>query len=128
VLAWVLRTLPFAVLVLLPARRRIPKAVPDAAKLEGANWLQRLLFVIIPLLWRGLLCAWLLSFVLSIGELGASCLVQRFPTVTMRFFTLIHYQVYADSAGLCLIVLGTTLLPTLALAWLLWGDLRRRYL
>ncbi len=130
VLAWVTRALPYAVLVLLPAVRRIPTELREEARLAGAGWLQRLLFVVMPLAWRGLLCAWLLSFVLSIGELGASVLVcpPGQSTLTIRFFTLIHYGVYSNVAGLCLIVLGVVILPGALLSWLLWRLLRRRYI
>jgi iron(III) transport system permease protein len=42
----------------------------------GAGWAYRIRTVTVPLLWPGLLAAWLLLFVASIRELGASILLM----------------------------------------------------
>ena len=118
--AYVLRAFPFAWLILLPTLRRIPRDLLDSAALDGSSWWRALVSVVMPLAWRGLAAAWLLSFVLSLAELGASFLVvpPGHNTLTVRFFTLIHYGVYPDAAGLCLLLLALVGLPAALLACL----------
>lgn len=129
VLAYGLRAFPFALLVLLPALRQIPRDIRDAALLDGHSGPRLLVSVVVPLVWRSLAAAWLLAFVLSLAELGASFLVAPpgHTTLTTRFFTLIHYGVYPDAAGLCLLLLGLVCLPALALALLLGPSLSRKW-
>lgn len=131
VLVWagVARAAPFALLACLPALRRIPAALEDAARAEGASWLQRLRLVVVPLAWRAILIAWLLAFILVAGEIGASVIAAPpgHTVLSIRFFTLIHYGVYPDAAGICLILLLGVVLPGAAAAFLLWRALRERY-
>jgi iron(III) transport system permease protein len=126
--AYVIRALPFAVLVLIPGIRRIPSDCEDAAALDGAGRLQTLRKVVMPLGWRSLAAAWFLSFTLSLSDMGASFLVTPpgATTLSTRFFTLIHYGVYPDAAGICLILLAIAALAAALLAVLWWPALRRR--
>ena len=52
--------------------------------------------------------AWLLCFVVSLSEIGASFLVvpPGKSTLGIRFFTLIHYGVYPDAAAVCVILMS----------------------
>lgn len=129
VLALTIRALPLTVLALLPSLRAVPDELNDAAALEGATWLQRQLWLILPLCWRGLLLGWALAMILALGELGASVLVvpPGATTVTVRFFTLIHYGLYPDAASMCLLVLLVLILPALLLAALLSRHLTHRW-
>ena len=128
ILAYVIRTLPFAVLALLPSVRRLPRELLDAAALDGCDRTDTLLEVVLPLAWRGLIVAWFLAFVLCVAENGASVLVvpAGTTTLTVRFFTEIHYGLYRHAAGMCVILLGVVILPGAALAALLWRALRSR--
>ena len=127
ILAYIIRTLPFAVIVLIPAMRQIPRDAEDAAVLDGSNWLGVMRSVVLPCAWQAMLAAWLLAFVLSLAEMGASFLVvpPGHVTLTTRFFTLIHYGVYPDAAGVCLILVGMVGLPAAILAALVWPRLNR---
>jgi iron(III) transport system permease protein len=129
VLAYAIRTLPFAVLALLPAIRRIPKELEEMAAMDGAGWIRRLTAIVAPLTWRALLVAWLLAFALSLSELGASFLVvpPGRATLSIRFFTLIHYGVYPDAAGICLILLGIVGLAAAGMAAVLWPASGRAF-
>jgi iron(III) transport system permease protein len=106
VAAYVIRALPFAVLALLPVLRRIPRELDEALGLDGGGWIRRLTCIVFPLGWRGLAAAWCLAFALSLSEMGASFLVvpPGRTTLSIRFFTLIHYGVYPDAAGICLVL------------------------
>lgn len=118
VLAQVIRALPFVMLVLLPALLRVPIELEETAQLDGATWFERLVRVVVPSIRPALGAAWALALVLSLSELGASCLVMPpgHSTLSLRFFTLIHFGVYPDAAGLCLILLGCVSLVAVGIA------------
>jgi iron(III) transport system permease protein len=122
VAAYIIRALPFGILALIPAVKRIPQELDDTLKLAGGTWIQQAFSVVIPMCWRGILVSWLLIFVLSLSELGASFLVipPGQATLSLRFFTLIHYGVYPDAAGICLILLGIVSVAAAGIAALIW--------
>ncbi|NOZ20105.1 MAG: iron ABC transporter permease [Planctomycetes bacterium] len=129
IFAYVVRVVPFAVLVTLPSVRRIPSEIEDAAVVDGCNWLRRMTHVVFPMSWRGVLLAWLVSFVLSLAETGASFLVMPpgRTTLPIRSLSLLHYGLYSEQAGICLVLLGIVLLPAALLAMLLWRMLSERF-
>ncbi len=63
--------------------------------------------------------------VLAIGELPCSLLVTPpgYVTVGVRFFNLVHYGMYPDAAMLCLLSIGSVVLPCAALLLLLKRQL-----
>jgi iron(III) transport system permease protein len=128
IIAYVIRTLPFAVLAVLPSIRRIPAELEEAAQLDGCDATDRFLAITLPLSWRGLLVAWFMAFVLSIGENGAAIVVVPPGTTVLavRFFTLVHGGLQGSAAGICLVLLTAVILPAAVLAGLLWRLLRIR--
>jgi iron(III) transport system permease protein len=66
--------------------------------------------------------------VLSLSEIGASFLVvpPGRTTLSIRFFTLIHYGVYPDAAGICLILLLMVGAAGAGIAAIVWPAVRRR--
>lgn len=116
-LAALVRFLPFAALACLPAVGSVPQELEAAASLDGAGPWDRLIAIVAPLSFRGLLVAWLLVFVLAMGELGASVLVAPpgRTTLAIRVFTLLHYGVDEALAGICLVLLMVTAAPVLAI-------------
>ena len=130
VAACLVRFLPFAAIACLPAASAVSPDLDAAATLDGAGPWDRLTAVLAPLCGRGLMVAWLLVFVLSMGELGASVLVAP-PgccPLPVRIFTLLHYGVDEALAGICLVLLGVTAVPvSLMMGCLhLWGPESRR--
>ena len=77
ILAYVLRTLPYALLVLWPAVRSLPPAYLEAASLEGYGTWGQARRVAIPLTRRAIAAAWGVSFALALGELPAANLSRR---------------------------------------------------
>lgn len=129
VLAQLCRVAAYGVLCLAPVWRALPVAYDEQARVDGANWLQRLLLVFVPAGWRALLATAFLLFTLAVNELGASMLVAPpgITTLSVRFATLLHTGVYPDAAGLCLMMIAGVLLPGIALTALLWRSLQQRY-
>jgi iron(III) transport system permease protein len=54
--------------------------------------------------------AWLVSLAVAIGELSATLLVYPpgMTTIAVRLFTLLHYGVDDQVAGICLALVATT--------------------
>lgn len=126
-LAYVVRFLSFAVLAILPAIRAVPRALEEDAALCGATRFQTFRYVLLPLSARMTAIGMFLVFVLSLGEIGATVLIAP-PgptTLTVHFFTLIHYGVYADAATICL-TLATTVAVFGLIVFTLWPRVARR--
>ncbi len=98
------RCFPFIYLTIWFGMRSIPKAVTDAASVDGASKFGTLWHVVLPLLWPSLICAVFIGLAVSIGELSASILLMPpgVTTVSTQIFQLIHYGAEDQLAGLCL--------------------------
>jgi len=68
--------LPLGVRTISGVMLQIDKSLEECAQMCGASWGYRIRTVTVPLLWPGLIAAWLLLFVASIRELGASILLM----------------------------------------------------
>jgi iron(III) transport system permease protein len=68
--------LPLGVRTISGVMLQIDKSLEECAQMCGAGWGYRIRTVTVPLLWPGLIAAWLLLFVASIRELGASILLM----------------------------------------------------
>src|SRR5438045_3046284 len=68
--------LPLGVRTISGVMLQIDKSLEECAQMCGAGWGYRIRTVTIPLLWPGLIAAWLLLFVASIREPGASTLLM----------------------------------------------------
>jgi iron(III) transport system permease protein len=68
--------LPLGVRTISGVMLQIDKSLEECAQMCGAGWGYRMRTVTVPLLWPGLIAAWLLLFVASIRELGASILLM----------------------------------------------------
>ncbi len=106
-LAFVVRTLPYAVLVLWPAARAVPNAHVEAARLDGYGSRGVVRRLGLPLTLGAALAAWGVSFVLSVGELPAMNLVEP-PSHTMfvskLVWSLLHTGVESHLAGVGLVL------------------------
>jgi iron(III) transport system permease protein len=116
VLAYVLRTLPYALLVLWPALRALPPAYLEAAALDGHGPWGQVRRVAIPLTLPAAGAAWGVSFVLALGELPTANLVYPPGTTPLSVVVwgLLHTGVESHLAGV-----GVILLATIAAAGLL---------
>jgi len=102
------RFTPIAVVVLAAAMQRLDPTLLEAA-LVGASSMRRALSgVMLPLISPGLAVAAALSFVLSLGEIGASLLVAPAgsATLSMKTYNYLHYGGSAAAGGLCLMLLA----------------------
>jgi len=116
--AVLVRFLPVAVVVLWPAVRLIPRELRETARLDGAAPSAELLRVVLPVTRPACRRAAVAVGVLTLGEIGASKLVETPGSTTLAhvIFEQMHRGVPADVAALCLlllltVVLGSAFLP-----------------
>ncbi len=108
VLAYVLRTLPYALMILWPAVRMIPPTFLDAAALEGYGPWGQARRLGLPLTRSAIAAAWGVAFALALGELPATNLVAPPGTspLSVLAWTLLHRGVESHLAGVALVTLG----------------------
>lgn len=122
---YVTRFMPLGILIMLPAIRRVPIELEQAARVDGCDWpaLQRRLYW--PMTARHAAVAWLVLVILCFGEAATTVLLAPpgWPLSSVRAYTLIHFGVYRDLAVLALLSIGYILVP-----WMLLLVLLRRRL
>ena len=101
--AYLLRFFPYAVAVLWPVVRLLPRDLREAARVDGAGPLQELRHIVGPLTFPALLRAGLVVMVLSLGELSAGKLLetpgsQTFATRSSRRCTMASPMSWRHSA------------------------------
>lgn len=119
VMAYVVRTLPFALLVLWPSVRGVPDDHISSARLEGYGAASMAWHVASSLTRPAILAAWVIAFVLSMGELPASNIVLPAGSMTIatRLWMLLHTGVESHLAGVALILLLLYATLSLAATW-----------
>ncbi|MGE0749287.1 MAG: ABC transporter permease [Variibacter sp.] len=75
-IAYVTVFLPLGIRTISGVMLQVDKSLEECAQMCGAPWGYRMRTVTVPLLWPGLIAAWLLLFIASIRELGASILLM----------------------------------------------------
>jgi iron(III) transport system permease protein len=117
---WVdfIRFFPFALAMLWPVVRLIPRELRESARLDGAWPGQEFRHLILPLVRPAL---WLSAFavtVLSLGELSAGKLAETpgWQTLTHVIFERMHYGVGNDLAAICLVLLVVICLGAIVVA------------
>jgi iron(III) transport system permease protein len=126
-LALIVRTLPWTTLLLWFALRSVPADVLDAAAVDGAGPIRRLVRIVLPLRYGALALAWLVAFVIAIGDLAFTVIVlpPGVETIPVRMFRLMHAAADSEVAAVCLlIVLGVSLVAA-TFAVLARFELRR---
>jgi iron(III) transport system permease protein len=104
---------------------RIPRSLEDAARLGGASWFATLTRVTAPLAARGLVAAWLVSYVFCLRDLGISMIVYPpgYDTLPVRIMTLMANGAPSLIAALCIILIAATLAPLgIAGLWFKYGQ------
>lgn len=92
---------------------QLPPSMEEAARMAGAGWLRRMIFIVIPLARRGLLAGWIVGYIFSLRDTDISMLVYPAgqETLPVRIFTLMANGSQELIAALCVIMIAATLLP-----------------
>jgi iron(III) transport system permease protein len=118
--------LPLGVRTIAGVMLQIDKSLEECAQMCGASWTFRTRTVTIPLLWPGLIAAWVLLFIASVRELGASILLMGphskviTPSIVESWFgtaseltaTLALIQTLVVAAAMVVLVMVTRRLGT----------------
>ena len=91
----------------------VPRSLEEAAWLSGAGWLGTLRHIVGPLAGRGLLVAWLISYVFCMRDVAMSIVVYPpgYDTLPVRILTLMANGAPSLIAALCIILMTITILP-----------------
>ncbi|MBI1290054.1 ABC transporter permease subunit [bacterium] len=118
VVAWLLRLVPIAALVLEWALRRVPTSLPEAARLEGAGLIGHARAWGYGALRTPVLAVALLAFALSFNETGSALLLvpPGLTTLGVRLMTLLHYAPGAQVSALCLLLCAPAFATAILLA------------
>jgi iron(III) transport system permease protein len=113
ILAYLARFVPVAALILAAAVRYVPISHEEAAASAGAGWFHTFRRIVLPQVRLGLAAAWIVVFVLSFGELGASVLIAPpgESTLPIRIYTMIANAPPAQVAVLALLQATVVFLP-----------------
>jgi iron(III) transport system permease protein len=105
----------------------VPRSLEEAAWLGGAGWLMTLRYIVAPLAGRGLLAAWLISYVFCVRDVAISIVVYPpgYDPLPVRILTLMANGAPSLIAALCIILITITILPLGAAGlWLKLGTSR----
>jgi iron(III) transport system permease protein len=91
----------------------VPRSLEEAAWLSGAGWFMTLRRIVAPLANRGLLAAWLISYVFSLRDTAMSIVVYPpgYDTLPIRILTLMANGAPSLIAALCIILVTITIVP-----------------
>jgi iron(III) transport system permease protein len=105
----------------------VPRSLEEAAWLSGAGWFTTLRRIVAPLASRGLLAAWLISYIFSLRDVAISIVVYPpgYDTLPVRILTLMANGAPSLIAALCIILIAITIVPLGAAGlWLKLGANR----
>lgn len=82
-IAYIARFFPFATRSISAMLLSIGPDLEESARASGANWLQTMRLIVLPLIKPAIVAAWLMLFVIFIRELGATILLYAQGTETI---------------------------------------------
>ena len=93
------------------AMKQIPVSLEEAAQLSGAGFALRIRKILLPLLSPGILAAFVIAFIFTLGELGTTILVYPPGTSVMpvKVYTIMANAPQSLTSAMSLIVLLITL-------------------
>ena len=97
--------------ITLAALANVPRSLEEAAQVSGAPWLARIVRIVLPSAFPGVITGWLIGFIFCLRDLGASMTV--YPpgqdTLPVRIFTSMANGAPSLVSALCLILVAVTL-------------------
>ena len=106
--------LPFALAAVMTSIKRFDRRYEEAAGVAGASWIRKMLAVVTPLAWKGIVAGFVLGFIFSLRELDTIVLIQSGNrTAMMKIYTWVHTAYEANVASLSLVLMGVIALPLL---------------
>ncbi len=112
ILGYVAHYIPFTVRAVYSSVQQMNPRLVEAGWLARRSGFEVIRKITLPLLSNGMLTAFFIAFVLSMGELGVTLLVipPGTATIPIKIYNFMHYGAEATVAALCLILLVLQLL------------------
>ncbi|MCH8964139.1 MAG: iron ABC transporter permease [Planctomycetes bacterium] len=122
IIGYVVRFLPLAVLLLVPAIERVPFELEDAARTEGCSSWEVQRFIYWPLSINHVALTWFIVLAYSYGEIACTVLIAPpdYVTLAVRFSSLMHLGAYRDPAVIVVMTVSAISIQGL----LLYGVIR----
>ncbi len=82
----------------------------------GAGWLRSLVTITVPLLWPGLVSAWVLLFIVSLREISTSILLVGGSNMVVGPSIFVFYEMggFVSVAALAVVLTAVIFVPLLA--------------
>ena len=111
ILGYVAHFIPFTTRVTSSALKQMNPRLEEMAFLVTANWFKVIGKIVLPLMRPGLLAAFFIGFILSVGDLGTTLLIMPpgKTTLPVKIYNLMHYGAEQMVAALCLVLIGIIL-------------------
>jgi iron(III) transport system permease protein len=93
--------------------QQVPPSLEQAGWVSGASWFMSLRRILLPLIWRGMIVAWLVGYVFCLRDTGISMVLYPpgSDTLPVRILTLMANGAPSLIAALCVILVVVTLVP-----------------
>lgn len=112
ILGYVAHFIPFTIRVISSALKQVNPRLEEAGFLITNSWIMVIRKIVLPLMVPGLLAAFFIGFILSLGELGTTLLIMPpgKTTLPVKIYNLMHYGAEQMVAALCLVLIGIILI------------------
>lgn len=105
-LAYFIRYMSYGVRTTVGSLMQIDPSLEEASRMCGANWIQTMKNIVLPLLKHGILAAWILVFMPTLGELTVSIILYppNNPTIGVATYNLMEEGQYKWAYALASLV------------------------
>jgi len=113
IIAHLIRFLFIPYIIIGNSYRQIDDSLEQAGYICGGKLWRVLSKIIIPLLKPSILSAWVIFFILSVGELAMTIMIYPpgYETLPIRLFSQMHYGPYALVHSFCITMILISLIP-----------------
>ncbi len=118
ILGYVARYTVLTSRISVTALTQIPPSMEDAARVAGAGWFRRMVWIVLPIIWRAIIAAWIVGYIFALRDTGITMMVYPagHDTLPVRIFTLMANGSPELIAALCIIMVTVTIVPA-AFLW-----------
>ena len=101
ILAYVVNFIPTSLRSVSATMGGISPDLDESARISGASWFGAIRLILIPLMWPGLISAWLLLFVTFMREISSSMMlyVHGTETISIALIGIMEYEAQGVSAA-----------------------------
>jgi len=123
IIGYVVRFLPLAVLLLVPAIERVPFELEDSARIDGCSSWEAHRFIYWPLSINHAALTWFIVLAYSYGEIACTVLIAPadYVTLAVRFSSLMHLGAYRDPAVIVVLTVSAISVQGLLLCAVIGG-------